>query len=500
MAEEVTNLTRDSRLHAIIETAVEGIISINKDGIIQSCNPAAEKIFMYSAKEVVGQNVKILMPAPYQQEHDGYIASYLSSGEAKIIGGGREVKGLRKDGSIFPMWLAVAEFQEGKQKYFTGFVRDLSAEKTYFEKISSYEHILEHSLNEIYIFDANTLKFIRVNQGARNNLQYSDEEILELTPIDLKPEYTPERFNNLIDPLRKLEVDKIEFRTIHRRKDGTDYPVEVHLELTEYESKQAFVAIILDITQREEAQEKARINQEQLAHMDRVSIFGEMAAGIAHELNQPLTAIGTYANAGKRRIDSDDLDRDKLKELFEKISASSLRAGDVISRLRMMLKPHDRQAEYIGINELIEDTIELVKTDTKAINFQFTINLEKKLPKVVADNIQIQQVLLNLIRNAIDATESGPKNEKIIEISSKLLSNENRIQISIKDTGSGIDANSVEHIFNPFFTTKEAGMGIGLSICKTIIHEHGGNIWFENNAGKGATFYFTLPTALNSNE
>ena len=500
MAETVKERTQDSRLHAIIETAVEGIISIDTDGIIQSYNPAAEKIFQYSSAEVIGQNVKMLMPAPYRQEHDGYIDNYLTTGKAQVIGSGREVSGRRKDGSEFPMWLAIAEFFDNEHRYFTGFVRDLSTEKSYYQKAHDFEHILEHSVNEIYIFDAETLRFVRANQGALGNLLYTGEEILQLTPIDLKPEYSLEKFEKLIAPLRSGEAEKIEFTTIHRRKDDSCYPVEVHLELTEYESKQAFVAIILDITERKEAQERARINQEKLAHMDRVSMFGEMAAGFAHELNQPLTAINSYSNAGTRRIESGNSEEQKLKELFKKISASSARAADIIAHLRMMLKPHIKQTEYVSVNRLIKDAMKLVKADTQSLEYRFKVKLAKELPQVTADCIQIQQVILNLIRNAMDAAANESKENKTITVESCLMSQDNRVQVSIRDRGKGIDVENSDQIFDPFFTTKDSGMGIGLSICQTIIQEHSGKLWFRNNSDKGVTFYFTLPTILENNE
>ncbi len=251
----------ESRLHAVIDTAVEGIITIDISGVIHSFNPAAEKIFSYSANEIIGNNVNVLMPEPYQHEHDSYIQNYISSGSAKIIGTGRELEGKRKDGSVFPMWLSVAEFYENGQQFFTGFIRDLTAEKSYFEKATNLEHILQNSLNEIYIFDAESLKFIHANQGALDNLRYSIDELLELTPVDIKPEFSVEKFQKVISPLFSGEYEKIVFTTIHQRKDGSSYPVEVHLEITRYESKPAFVAIILDITQRKIAEEKARISE-----------------------------------------------------------------------------------------------------------------------------------------------------------------------------------------------------------------------------------------------
>jgi PAS domain S-box-containing protein len=624
----------ESRLHAVIDTAVEGIITIDISGVIHSFNPAAEKIFSYSANEIIGNNVNVLMPEPYQHEHDSYIQNYISSGNAKIIGTGRELEGKRKDGSIFPMWLSVAEFYEDGQQFFTGFIRDLTAEKSYFEKATNLEHILQNSLNEIYIFDAESLKFIHVNQGALDNLQYSINELLVLTPVDIKPEFSIEKFQKVIGPLFSGEHEKIVFTTIHQRKDGSNYPVEVHLEITSYESKPAFVAIILDITQRKIAEEKARISeeefqlifenaptgiamididgnytnvnpvlcdmlgyskpellalsykdithpddieksseylhkllrgdftgfsidkryirkdnkiinvilnvafvhervalahdaagkpgllishivdvtdeveieekskalQEQLAHMDRISMMGEMAAGIAHEINQPLTAIDTYAQAANRRIQVDNIDYEKLKDLLKKISKTSQRAGDVVSRLRAMVKRQASRHSSFSINGLIDDTVKLLETDVRVNEFRIKFEIDKNLPNVKADSIQIQQVILNLIRNAMDAAakESDQYNEIIIF--SSFLAEDNRIKISVKDHGCGIDQDTAEQLFNPFFTTKQTGLGIGLSICKSIVQSHGGELWFLPNADKGTAFHFTLPTVLDENE
>lgn len=619
--------TSESRLSAIIKTAVEGIITIDKAGIIQSFNPAAEKMFTYCANEVIGSSVNMLMPEPYQQKHDSYIQDYIISGNAKVIGIGRELEGKRKDGTVFPIWLSIAEFQENEKIFFTGFIRDLTSEKSYFEKAASLEHILQNSANEIYIFDVDTLHFIHANKRALDNLQYSSEEILKLTPVDIKPEYAQEEFQKVIKPLRSGKQDKIVFISIHQRKDDSIYPVEVHLELSKYESKPAFVAIILDITQRKiaegkvrvseeefrlifenaptgvaildldgnytnvnsvlcdmlgyskpefltlsykdithpddieksseylhkllredftgfsiekryirkdrkiinvilsvalahdavgtpallishivdisdeiEAEEKAKVQQAQLAHMDRISMMGEMAAGMAHEINQPLTAIDTYAQAAQRRIQANNVDFEKLKELLKKISKASLRAGDVISRLRTMVKPQSRQQYSYSINSLIEDALEMEKADSRINEFRIKLELDKGLPNVMVDSVQIQQVLLNLIRNAMDAAEKEVDKYKNIIIRSSLLIEENRIKVSVKDYGSGVDADTAEQLFNPFYTTKQSGLGMGLSICKSIIQTHGGAIWFLPNAGKGTTFHFILPTALEKNE
>ncbi len=493
----MSNVLSRSRLQAVIDTAVEGIIIINAQGMIQSINPAGERIFGYVHNELLDENVNILMSSIYQNKHNNYISSYLASGISKIIGSGRELVGLRKNGQEFPMRLSIAEFYEDDEQYFAGFISDLSAEKLNLKKARSYEHILEHSLNEIYVFNLDSLKFIHINQGALLNLQYSLEEMLNKTPIDINPEFTDKKFHHVIQPLIDKDIDKLVFASQHQRKDGSTYPVEVHLEITEFGDQKVFVAITLDITEKIAAQEKERINEEQLAHMDRISIFGELAAGIAHEINQPLTAINNYANAGLRRIDANDVDVDKLKKLFVKVDAASQRISDIVTHLRVMLKPKSKKIEHLDMNEVIHDAMDLIKTDSRSADFHFSLQLSSDIQNVLGDSVQFQQVILNLIRNSMDASIDQDAKDNEIIITTEELLEENRIKVSIQDSGCGISPEIEDNLFTPFQTTKETGMGIGLSICQTIIQSHSGRLWHTKNINKGTTFHFTVLTVLD---
>ena len=255
--------------------------------------------------------------------------------------------------------------------------------------------------------------------------------------------------------------------------------------------------MILDISERIAAKEKERLNEEQLAHMDRISIFGEMAAGIAHEINQPLTAIGSYVDAGKRRASSSNPDIEKIKGLFEKIEAASHRASDVISHLRMMLRPESKKIQHLNVNEVIHDAVELAKVDKQAKSFQIEVDLADDAPLILGDIVQIQQVIINLIRNAMDASLVDKKYKKKIYIKSEYLKEEERVKVSISDYGCGISEEVADNLFSPFHTTKAYGMGIGLSICESIINSHNGRLWYSNNAGAGTTFHFTLLTELS---
>jgi PAS domain S-box-containing protein len=259
---------RNARLEAILEAAVDGIITIDSAGLIEDVNPAVLAMFGYTADELIGQNVKILMPEPFGRAHDGYVERYLATAEKKIIGIGREATGRRKDGSTFPIDLAVSEFLIAGKKYFAGIVKDLTERVAAEAMATRLGRIIEDSTNEVYVFAADTLKFLMVNHGARRNLGYNSEELRELTPADIKPEYSLQEFVRLIEPLRHGDRERIEFQTVHRRKDGTTYNVDVRLQLSTRETPPVFVAIIEDITSQRQANEALRLRESAIVATD----------------------------------------------------------------------------------------------------------------------------------------------------------------------------------------------------------------------------------------
>ena len=197
-------------------------------------------------------------------------------------------------------------------------------------------------------------------------------------------------------------------------------------------------------------------------------------------------------------MQADTLDIEKIGELLQKISSAAIRASDVISRLRKMLKPHTKQTEHVNINTLIEESVAMAKSDSQALDFTIDLRLGEKLPKVVGDAIQIQQVILNLIRNAMESAFLEDKDNKRIILCTSELDQENRVKVSVEDLGCGISHQDEDQVFSPFYTTKPTGMGIGLAICQSIIQEHGGKLWFTRNEHKGTTFHFTLTTAVEN--
>jgi two-component system sensor kinase FixL len=248
-----------------------------------------------------------------------------------------------------------------------------------------------------------------------------------------------------------------------------------------------------DLTAALNAAEAERAHRDELAHVGRLSTLGEMTAGIAHEINQPLTAITLYAQSVGRMIDAGNPNPVRLREAVDKLATQSLRAGAVIDRIQRLVRHRESMRETVAINALVADTMRLAETDARVNGMQIELELASALPTVRADPIQLQQVLLNLVRNAIDAMQSDAcRHGRIVVVRTRAVANDG-VRIAVVDSGTGVAPEFEALLFTPFATTKETGMGMGLSICRSIIEDHGGQLGFENNPEHGATFYFELP-------
>jgi len=368
-------LAREAHLQSILDTVPEAMIVIDERGIMQSFSSAAERLFGYRTADAIGQNVKVLMPAPYRENHDGYLQRYRDTGERRIIGIGRVVVGQRKDGSTFPMELAVGEMKSGAQRFFTGFIRDLTER------------------------------------------QQTDARLQEL--------------------------------------------------------------------------------QSELVHISRLTAMGEMASTLAHELNQPLSAITNYLKGSRRLLENQADERSvMMRDALEKAADQAMRAGQIIRRLRDFVARGESERRVENVTKLVEEASALALVGVKDRGIRVTFHFDPSVEPVLADRVQIQQVLLNLIRNAMDAMEATHARD--LTISVKPVDN-NLVQVSVADSGSGIEPEVAEQLFQPFITTKRHGMGVGLSISRTIIEAHGGRIWVEPNPGGGTVFYFTL-AAVNEGD
>ena len=360
--------SREAFLRCIVTTIRDAIVVIDEGGIIQQFSGNAERLFGFTGGEVQGRNVSMLMPAPHRQEHDGYLARYLTTGERRIIGVGRFLIGQRKDGTTFPMELLVGEvLLEGKRQ-FIGFVRDLSE-----------HHEREQLLHEV---------------------------------------------------------------------------------------------------------------QSELLHMSRLSTMGQMASTLAHELNQPLAAIANYLQGSRRLLEQATDERSaQLREALDKAGEQALRTGQVIRRLRDFVARGEPEWRIESIKRLVEEASALALVAAKEHSIRAIFQLDPSIDLVLVDKIQVEQVLLNLLRNALEAMETSERRELVI---STAPASDDMVAVSVADTGVGIDPNILSRLFQPFVTTKRQGMGIGLSISRTIVESHGGEITVEPNPRGGSIFRFTL--------
>lgn len=364
----------EARLQAILDTAIDGIVTIDDCGTIQSLNKATEHIFGYSFDELIGQNVNTLMPHPYRLEHDRYIRNYLGTGRKKIIGIGREVEGRRKDGSTFPLDLAVSEFRAHGRSHFVGLMRDITA--------------------------------------------------------------------------------------------------------------------------RKQAEREARRHLDELAHASRLSALGEMATGIAHEVNQPLAAIVSYAQACLNMLASENSDPRLVREALEQIAVQGRRAGDIVHQLRQLVRKEPLERESMDINQSIRNVLTLFSHDLRSCGAVLDVELADDVPLITADRVQVEQVTFNLLRNALEAASQQEKTGPRVRVETT-RTKEPGVLVCISDNGPGFEGEAAERFFETFYTTKPQGLGVGLSISRSIIESHGGILRAEPSPMGGLDVFFTLPGEIS---
>ena len=509
---EAERALRENRaiLQSTIDSCIDGIVTIDPDGTIQSFNPAAERIFGYSASEVVGHNVRTLMPLPYREAHDGYIRRYLETGEPRIIGKGREVIGRRKDGTKFPMDLGVGEVRLGDRHLFTGFIRDVSqreAAEAGRAEAERIRHLAEQRLTDaietipmgIALCDAEG-QVLLVNERMRE-LRYwqseifvpgaSYEELVRDSAAKGIYEQNPKRAAARLDWRLKQIRGRQSVQTERQRADGSWV-----LSLEHYTGNGELIALDIDVTDIKAAQaalrdrdERLRELQMEFTHVSRLTAMGEMAATLAHELNQPLTAIMNYVQAGRRLLNARDIDMVRTTELMSKAADQAQRAGDIIRRLRGFVARGESERRPEDINDVVRDACALALVGARSDGIDVTMDLDESLPAVFIDRVQIQQVLVNLLRNSVDALIEQDRRE----IRVRTRKNESgAVEVAIADNGPGLATEIAARLFEPFNTSKPDGMGIGLTVCRSIIEEHGGRIWSAPGE-RGADFRFTVP-------
>ncbi len=355
--------------------------------------------------------------------------------------------------------------------------------------------------------DATTWKFTYVGPQAVDILGYPIERWYEpdFWTSHIHPDDVDFAVGYCVDHAGSDLDYQFEYRMI--AADGTIVWLDDLVSVVSEEGQAtALRGFMIDITARKRADAERRVaeseaieNRERLAHMSRVNMLGELATGIAHEVNQPLTAVSTYTQASRRMIEAGAIDRDELLDVLGRISDEAVRAGEMIHRLKALVRKRPSEREICDVNELVADVMRLADIEARDRDVGIELDLDESLPQVWVDSVQIQQVILNLVRNAIEAVETDDNGRHTVQITTRSTPGA-AIEVSVTDTGSGVAEADAERLFEPFFSTKGSGMGMGLSISRTIVEAHEGRIGYRGNDTGGSTFFFTLATDEGASE
>lgn len=492
----------DDPLRALLDAAVDAIILIDTRGHIMRFSHSAERLFGYRAAEVEGKNISMLMPQPDAGQHDGYLQRYASTGERRIIGIGREVLARDREGRVFPVDLSVGEYVSGAVHGFVGIIRDISQRKRQEAQLRQNSEelrlIFEYAPTAMLITDLQGM-ILRANQACTELFGWPKDGLAGQLHPDLIFGEDREAAAAL---LQEMLAQGGEYRRDLRycRRDGSVLHTMLYSAVaTDAEGQQQFViSEVVDRTALLAANREAEMLRARLTHATRVGQLGEMVSGIAHEVNQPLTAIANYASACRRLLQSGRAMPEDLVGPMEKIAAQAERAGQVIRGLRNLARRQEGQRKPLDLNGLVGEIMPLVEFESRQAGITLRTNFHEGLPPVYGDGVQIQQVVLNLIRNAMEAMGEQRLGE-LIDIETG-IPEVGYVEVRVADRGPGISPQAASRLFEPFYTTKQQGMGLGLSICQSIAQAHGGVLSYYRNEFRGATFALRLPQAPVSQE
>lgn len=494
-------LKSESTMESVLATAVDGMITINGGGTILSFNKAAEKMFGYAESEVVGRNVNCLMPPPYTDEHDDYIANFLRTGDAKIIGIGREVVGLRKDGSTFPMDLAVSQVETEGEIIFAGIVRDVTERKQAEAELSNkhvamlksesmMRSILATAVDGVITINGRGTIF-SFNRAAETMFGYAEAEVLGRNVNCLMPSpYAGEHDDYIANFLRTgdAKIIGIGREVVGLRKDGSTFPMDLAVSQVEIEGEIVFAGIVRDITERKlsEAElERRNAEMEQFVYT------------VSHDLKSPLVTLQGFSSHLQR--DAREGRTDHFEDYIRRIHGATDRMKQLIDDLLDLSRVGRVVGETrpVRLTDLVEESRD--RLDKQLAEQGITVHIQKDMPTIMGDEARLSQVFDNLLTNAIkygcDAAE--PR----IDIGAKVI--RERVRAFVRDNGQGIAPEYHDKIFGLFQrldTDKTKGTGVGLSIVRRIVDVHGGRIWVESDPGGGAVFWIEFATGRGVSE
>ena len=492
-------------LRAVVDTAVDGVILIDVTGRVLMFNPACETLFGYSADEAKGQNVKMLMPSRYRDEHDRYLDSYHHTGVKKIIGIGREVTGQRKDGSTFPMGLSVGEAKLDGKSIFVGIIHDLSererADREIRETAARMKALVETAVDGVIMIDA-AGRVQMFNPACEKLFGYASAEVIgQNVKMLMPPPYRGEhdRYLENFHRTGERKIIGIGREVTGQRKDGSTFPMNLSVGEAKQEGESVFVGIIHDLTDRKHT-------EEQLVQAQKMEAVGQLSGGIAHDFNNLLTVI-----VGNAEFLSDELkSRLDLQRLADTIVQAGERGAELTQRLLAYGRRQTLNPVEIDCNELVTGMRKLMQR-TLSEEIEIRVSLDAELARAYADAGQLENAILNLAINAKDAMPGGGT----ISIMTANMNLDERyaeqhpevhpghyVMIAVTDDGHGMPKDVLDHVFEPFFTTKEVGKGsgLGLSMVYGFVKQSNGHVAIYSEPELGTTVRIYLPATGNVGE
>ena len=492
----------------IFEEVEMAIIVSAPDGTIELANPAAARLYGVSAERLVNTSIEGLYAPQVRTEVAEYSRRANEEGHVSF-----ESTHIRQDGTAFDVQVTVTAVrdEQGDVSYRVANIEDITERRelearraeaeasqqreTQRRKYQDFVGRVVNVAPDAIIVARGDGRIGLVNEQAGRLFGYALDELVLLTMEQLMParfraKHLEHRKGYTASPDIRMMGSR-DAKLVGLRKDGEEFPVEISLAPLQTEEEVVYISSIRDVSERLQREAEVRLHREEMAHVTRVASLGELQGALAHELNQPLAATMSNAQAALRFLQQDPLEVNELRSILSDIVADTRRSGDVIARLRAMMKKGDHTRELVDFNALLGEGVDLMRNEFVLKGVTVQLELDAAPRRISADVIQIQQVVLNLLMNASDAVAQRERGARYVTLSSQY--DESHVTVSIRDSGQGIPETVLPRLFDSFYTTKRLGLGMGLAVCRSLVEAHGGRIWVADASSTGATLRFTLP-------
>jgi PAS domain S-box-containing protein len=495
---------------AILDSSLDCIVAMDHKGCITEFNPAAERTFGYDRDGVIGKSLAdVIVPTSLREKHRAGFAHHLATGMSSVLGRRIEMTALCADGKEIPVELAITRIVEEEPPSFTGFLRDITERKRNedalieaHEKLARSEErwrlVFENSAVGVALTDFNG-RLLAANPVFQKMVGYTEDELLQLSFLDITVEEDREPNRRLIRELIQGKRRQFQMEKRYLRKGGGIVWARVNVSIVAGTERSPgfLLALCEDVTDRRSAEEALNETRSELAHIARVTTLSTLTAAIAHEINQPLSGIVTNASTCLRMLDGSPPNIEGARETARRTIRDGNRASEVTSRLRALFSKKNATFESFDLNDAVKEVVVLSASELQRNRVVLHSELAVDLPPVLGDRTQIQQVILNLLKNGWDALSFVEDRPRDLLVKTE-RDEDGGARLSVRDSGVGIDPEVEKKLFQAFQTTKSDGMGIGLSVSRSIIERHQGRLWAIRNEGPGATFLFSIPSSTNT--